>query len=313
MKSIGQRGEGSMDIRYLQTFKTIVDEGSFSKAAGKLNYTQSTITFHVGQLEKELHATLFEKVGRRMVLTQAGVNFIPYANEVLEALERMKTFQEDMTECRGELRIGAPESILCFLLPPLLKAYHLEAPKVELDLSSMNSESLMRALEKDDVDIAVFYGHKSTVDGARIRAETYGTFPLKLCASPQVKKGCPVIENGGDYPDLCPIIQPPNGGVRHQFNHFLRDHDLSFGRPILIQSTQTIINLVRNDVGICYLPDFAVEESLEKGELVELMPEDRSGEISVCYGTRVKKWQSPAMKAFLRMLEKERAGGRVEE
>lgn len=66
-------------------------------------------------------------------------------------------------------------------------------------------------------------------------------------------------------------------------------------------------------MGICYLPDFAVEESLKKGELVELLPEDRSSEISVCYGTRVKKWQSPAMKAFLRMLEKERAGGRVEE
>ena len=291
-----------MDIRYLQTFKTIVDEGSFSKAAAKLNYTQSTITFHVGQLEKELKATLFEKVGRRMVLTQAGVNFIPYVEDVLGALDRMKTFQEDMEECKGELRIGAPESVLCFLLPPMLKEYHLKAPKVVLELASMNSPGLMKALDKDDVDIAVFYGRPDTLDTAKIHAEPFGRFPLKLCAPPQVKSRYPNIEKGGEYPELSPIIQPSTGGVRHQFNHFVGDFHLSLGRPIIIRSTQTIINLVRNDVGICYLPDFAVAESLSKGELVELLPEGTGEEISVCYGTRAKKWQSPAMKAFLRML-----------
>ena len=61
-----------MDLRYLQTFKEIVREGSFSGAARKLSYTQSTITFHMDQLEKELDTMLFEKVGRRMVLTKAG-------------------------------------------------------------------------------------------------------------------------------------------------------------------------------------------------------------------------------------------------
>ena len=55
-----------MDLKYLNTFRTIIEEGSFSKAADKLNYTQSTITFQIGQLEQELSAWLFEKIGRRM-------------------------------------------------------------------------------------------------------------------------------------------------------------------------------------------------------------------------------------------------------
>ena len=57
---------GIMDLKILNTFKAIVDEGSFSKAARRLNYTQSTITFHIGQLEKDLHVKLFEKVGRML-------------------------------------------------------------------------------------------------------------------------------------------------------------------------------------------------------------------------------------------------------
>ena len=64
-----------MELKYLRTFQTIIEEGSFSKAAEKLNYTQSTITFQIGQLEKELSVKLFEKACRRMLPTKAGEQY----------------------------------------------------------------------------------------------------------------------------------------------------------------------------------------------------------------------------------------------
>ena len=81
-----------MDLKNLHTFYTIIKEGSFSKAAKKLNYTQSTITFHVGQLEKELDVQLFEKIGRRMVLTKAGEQLIPYVEDVILSVHKMEEF-----------------------------------------------------------------------------------------------------------------------------------------------------------------------------------------------------------------------------
>ena len=72
-----------MDLKYLRTFRTIVTEGGFNKAAEKLSYTQSTITFQIGQLEQELSVALFEKIGRRMVLTKAGEQLVPYVDEIL--------------------------------------------------------------------------------------------------------------------------------------------------------------------------------------------------------------------------------------
>ena len=75
-----------MDLRYINTFHTIVEAGGFNKAAEKLCYTQSTITFHVSQLEKELGVQLFEKAGRHMVLTKAGQELVPYVENVLQSV-----------------------------------------------------------------------------------------------------------------------------------------------------------------------------------------------------------------------------------
>lgn len=66
-----------MDLKYLNTFRVIAEEGSFTRAAERLGYTQSTMTFQMGQLEQALSARLFEKVGRRMVLSQAGGSCCP--------------------------------------------------------------------------------------------------------------------------------------------------------------------------------------------------------------------------------------------
>lgn len=71
-----------MNTKNLVTFKTILEMGSFQKAADKLGYTQSTVTFQIKQLEEELALKLFEKIGRRMELTQAGKDIMPYVDMI---------------------------------------------------------------------------------------------------------------------------------------------------------------------------------------------------------------------------------------
>ena len=72
-----------MNTKNFVTFKTILEMGSFQKAADELGYTQSTVTFQIKQLEEELNLKLFEKIGRRMVLTQAGKDIMPYIDMIL--------------------------------------------------------------------------------------------------------------------------------------------------------------------------------------------------------------------------------------
>ena len=292
-----------MDLRYLQTFKEIVQQGSFSKAAQKLAYTQSTITFHVAQLEKELDTALFEKVGRRMVLTKAGEEFVPYVEEVLTALDKMKNFQSNLAECKGTLRLGAPESLLCFRLPALLKEFHLRAPKVHLYLKSMNSRAVQKALKEDQIDIGIFYLNQPTADEALVW-EKAKTYPMILFGSPRIRrKYGDFITPHQTFPLLSAIAQPMPGSLGQKFKAYLEEKDIHLGNMIEIRSTQTIINLAKNDVGICYLPEFVVDEEIRRGELVELETDMQASPISSAYGYRKNKWISPAMQLFLEILK----------
>ena len=89
-----------MELKCLRTFRTIIDEGGFSKAAKKLNYTQSTITFQMNQLERDLSTTLFEKIGRKMVLTKAGEHLIPYVDDILQSVYKLSFLGEHLSECQ---------------------------------------------------------------------------------------------------------------------------------------------------------------------------------------------------------------------
>lgn len=92
-----------MDLKYLNTFRVIAEEGSFTRAAERLGYTQSTMTFQMDSWSRPSPPGLFEKVGRRMVLSQAGRQLLPYVERVLEAVNQMHCFTQDLTQCRGEI------------------------------------------------------------------------------------------------------------------------------------------------------------------------------------------------------------------
>ena len=108
-----------MELKYLQTFHTILETGSFLNAARQLNYTQSTVTFHIQQLEQELSFPLFEKIGRKMQLTQAGREIIPYVDAILQNVEILENFQKQTQELHGKLRVALPESLLTYQMQPV--------------------------------------------------------------------------------------------------------------------------------------------------------------------------------------------------
>ena len=101
-----------MKTQYLVTFKTILETGSFQKAADKLGYTQSTITFQIKQLEEELSLKLFEKIGRRMELTQAGKDIMPYVDMILQGTEQIRNYGKKLSEISGSLKL-AIQDMLC--------------------------------------------------------------------------------------------------------------------------------------------------------------------------------------------------------
>lgn len=107
-----------MEVRQLQTFCILAEELSFTRTAERVHTVQSNVTTQIKALENELRAQLFDRLGRRVVLTEAGRRFQPFAIQALSAMDEGKRAVEPEAAPAGPLRIGAPESVLYISLAP---------------------------------------------------------------------------------------------------------------------------------------------------------------------------------------------------
>ncbi|NCB50604.1 MAG: LysR family transcriptional regulator [Clostridia bacterium] len=289
-----------MDLKYLKTFKTVVEEGAFIKAAERLNYTQSTITFQIGQLEQELSAKLFEKIGRRMVLTKAGEQLIPYVEEVLASADRMHSFEDDLDEYRGDLRVGVGETLLCYRFSPILKQFHRQAPEARLFLRSMNCYDIRNELLSGTLDLGIFYEDVGGF-GSSLTTYPFGIYPVILAASPETKRNFPDFRTPDREIPIPFVINEPNCIFRQMFEKYLREKSIRLDHTIELWSIPTIKNLVKSDVGVTFLPAFSVQEEIECGALEEIRTDIARPHITAVCGHHKNKWISPLMQLFLEL------------
>src|SRR5579863_5691965 len=121
-----------MEVRQLQIFRVLADELNFTRTEEKVHTVQSNITAQIRALEDELGVPLFDRLGRRVTLTDAGRRFLPFAEKALAAMEEGQRAIQAGAEPSGPLRVGSPESILAYRLPPVLRAFRDKFPHVEL-------------------------------------------------------------------------------------------------------------------------------------------------------------------------------------
>lgn len=287
-----------MELKYLNTFKTIVDEGSFTKAAEKLNYTQSTITFQISMLEQETGVKLFEKIGRKMLLTKAGEMMLPYVDEVLLSVNKLKNFETDLKECQGDLYIGVGETLLCYKMPEIVKKFNEMAPKARLFIRSMNCYDIRDELLNGTLDLGVFYDDVGGF-GDNLTTNFIGEFPLALVASKGVKQLHNDFTTANRSIPVPFLINEEKCIFRQIFERYLGEKSIALDRTIELWSIPTIKNLVKSGLGVTFLPRFAVEEDIKSGGLEEIPAEITDTKITAVCAHHKNKWVSPLMKLFI--------------
>ncbi|MCD8015327.1 MAG: LysR family transcriptional regulator [Lachnospiraceae bacterium] len=293
-----------MELRSLKTFRVIIEEGSFYKAAVRLNYTQSTITNQMGLLEKELGVKLFERIGRKNVLTQEGKQLIPYVDQVLSSVKALEGFEESLAENSGEVRVGAAETMLCYKLPPIIREFTHSAPKAQLQLKSMGCHDVRDALVTGEIDIGIFYKDIGGIADC-LEVREIGTYPLSCVASPETAALCSDLSTPGQVFSVPFLSNEPNCIYRVIFEEYLREQNISTARTIELWSIPTIKNLVENNLGITYLPRFTTEEEVRNGALCEIPVPIRHDEITAVCCWHKNKWISPVMQLFLDLCQQE--------
>ena len=289
-----------MDTKYLTTFVTILEAGSFQKAAEKLNYTQSTVTSQIRQLEEEFDVKLFEKIGRKMALTQAGKDILPFVRSILKNTEEIYNYKKAEFEMTGSLCLVAPDSIFIYLLQPVIKEFRQRAPHVRLMVNSLPSEEINSAVMNGQADIGVDCD-KGVFPDSLIH-KPGKPFNACLIASPNMSEEYRDFVTPKQQKPLSIILNEPKANYQKAFELYLVDKGITLEPSMKLQSIEAVKRSVINGLGIAYVPAFSVKAEIDRGELIQL---ETGIDDKIYPGTYIyhkNKWISPQMRLMLEII-----------
>jgi LysR family transcriptional regulator, salicylic acid-responsive activator of bsdBCD len=145
-----------LDIRQLTYFITIVEEGTISQAAKRLNMSQPPLSQQLKQLEYELGVTLFERHTRKLILTEEGVHFYKRAKEIIELITgTVEEVKELSAGTKGTLSIGTISSLGAQLLPERITDFHIHYPDVQFQIWEGDTNRIMELLENRIIELGI--------------------------------------------------------------------------------------------------------------------------------------------------------------
>lgn len=288
-----------MEFRQLNTFITVAELNSFTRAADMLGYTQPTVTSQIQLLESELGVRLFERIRKNISLTHEGKKLLVYARQILNLCEEAKNTMEDHSVSKGVVTIGAWESLCTTRIQSFLKEFHHEFPDVEIILKTVKSTEYEEFLLDNQIDVA--FCLDSRITSSDFTVELAMPEPLALFAEPGhplAKLPCACPENIVDH---LLILAEEGCSYRRTIMNMLGERGLTPKSIMEIGSIQAMKQLAINGLGIIFMPKVAVEEELSKGELVELNWCGPSFEFFTQAVYHKDKWMSPALRIMLNM------------
>jgi len=295
------KGEYIIEIRHLITFKAIIDMGGFTRAATHLGYAQSTVTAHIQSLEQELGAPLFNRIGKKVQLTEVGTQFLMHASEMIQLYTKTKDIFHTHQQVTGTLRIGAPESLTIYRLPLIIQAYRKLYPKVNIIMKSGSCWDLQEELRRGMLDIcfllqAPFVDHE-------LHTEVLLEEPLVIILPPDADstrtlESFTLKENEN-------LLFTEQGSYRDYFEAFLRSRGIATEGGMEFWSIEAIKQCVMCGLGISMLPYVTVQNDLNQNRLQSITWDPGLGSVSMIMSYHKDKWISHAVREFINIVREQ--------
>ncbi len=289
-----------MDFKQLQTFYVLSNELNFTRAADKLGYTQSCITLHIKKLEDELGLTLFDRIGKKVTMTEAGCKLLPSVCQLLKISQNLQEFSNETTSKTGTIRIGICDSLCIEKMPAIIKSFSLIYPDVDIYLKILKCSEFLNELRDNKIDLAYTIGYLNKIPEIQYTAEKVE--PILVLASPNHRLVSKENLIPNDFDGIPLIMAEPAAYYRR---NFLNDLERNGIHPKIIletESLQAIKNLTCSGLGVCILPKAAAGAEINTGKLVPLN--------YICdYDIKSQiiwhrdKWLSFILKEFIRIAE----------
>ncbi len=257
----------NMTFRQLRIFEAVARHLSFTRASEELHLTQPAVSMQVKQLETSAGLPLFEQVGKRIHLTDAGQEMARYARAVLGLLEEAsQVFEEMRGQEGGRLRISVA-STANYFVPQLLATFCQRYPKVQVSLDVTNRERLLEAMAENSTDLVIMGKPPNDME---LVAESFMENPLVAIAAPNHslagQRKIPLQR----LQEETFLIREQGSGTRSATERFFLEHGLSLSSTMEMSSSESIKQGVEAGLGLGLLSLHTLEMELSLKRLVVL-------------------------------------------
>lgn len=234
-----------MTLEQLRIFLAVAERQHVTRAAEVLGLTQSAVSAAVSALEMRHGVRFFDRIGRRIVLTETGAAFMAEARAVLDRAETAEMVLEDLAgEPRGRLRIHASQTVASYWLPPRLVALHEMHPRIELRLTVGNTAQVADAVQEGAADLGLVEGAVAHGDLHR-QVVARDRLVLVMAANhPWADRGAAPLE---ELTAQTWILREPGSGTRSEFESWLAGQGLGVAAlPLALElpSNEAVLNAV---------------------------------------------------------------------
>ncbi|MGG4552325.1 LysR family transcriptional regulator [Paenibacillus humicus] len=241
-----------MELRQLEYFMAVCHELHFTRAAEKLGIAQPSLSQQIRLLEHEIGTPLFDRIGKKTVITEAGKTLLHHSYNVFHELSQARAAISEIQGLkRGTLKIGALLTVVNYLLPPTVIGFHRSYPNVELSVLGLRTGDIYNGLLENELDLGIVYLPMEHDD-----LETIPLFKENLALAVPVDH--PIAQRSFVTLDILKetpsVLLPNTYFLRQLINEQCRA--LAFApQPVMEMTTmESIINMVVQGLGVTILP-----------------------------------------------------------
>ena len=259
-----------MTLRHMKIFVTVCASKSVTEAARKLYIAQPSVSLAIKELEEHYGVRLFDRISKRLYLTEHGKQLLNYATHIISLFDRME-MEIQNPDSVGTLRVGSSITIGNYFLPDIAKQYKRQYPHIDFYMVIDNSNEIEKKILSNEIDIGLIEGrtHDPHVKSIIFRRDEL----VLICGKnhPLAEKQFVELSELEDYEF---ILRERGSGGRELFDSTMMIHNVNINQVGESVSNRAIIKLVQSGMGISVLPYLLVEQEIKKGSLRKINIKD---------------------------------------
>jgi DNA-binding transcriptional LysR family regulator len=288
-----------MDVRDLQVFLSVSKHLNYTRAGEEINLSQPSVSVRIHQLESELRVKLFEQLGKKVVLTDAGQLLVPYANRVIAAVDDAHHAVDELQGLeRGSLRIGASTTPGMYLVPQVVARFKRSHPKIDIHLRIKDTREVEDGVLNNEFDFGFVGGHLAA---AEVSAHAWLTDELLLVVSPDHRLTNKKTVRKQDLEGESFIVRESGSATRATIVTQLQQANFELETVIEMENPESIKKAVQSGLGIAFISKFAIATELKAKTLTAIRVRNLTINRELKIVHRKDKHLSRAAVAFIEM------------